>query len=32
MIYGNIKDGNLSTFIKIIDRLKIIPMINGGKT
>jgi nucleoside-diphosphate-sugar epimerase len=31
MIYGNIKDGNLSTFIKIIDRLKIIPMINGGK-
>lgn len=30
MIYGNLKDLNMSKFIKMIDKLKIFPVINNG--
>lgn len=31
MIYGDLCDSNMSKFIKMIDRLRIMPVINGGK-
>lgn len=31
MIYGSMKDPNISVFIKMIDKLPIVPVINGGK-
>ncbi len=31
MIYGNINDNNIVKFIKMIDKMKIYPMIAGGK-
>ncbi len=31
MIYGDLCDSNMSKFIKMIDKLRIIPVINGGK-
>jgi nucleoside-diphosphate-sugar epimerase len=31
MIYGDIGDSNMSKFIKMIDKFKIMPIINGGK-
>lgn len=31
MIYGTLQDGNVSVFIRMVDRLKLFPMINGGK-
>ena len=30
MIYGSITDQNIAVFIKMVDKLKIIPMVNGG--
>lgn len=30
MIYGDIRDHNISKFIKMVDRLRIFPVINGG--
>lgn len=32
MIYGDLCGGNISEFIKMIDKLTIIPVINGGKS
>lgn len=32
MIYGDLCDRNMSKFIKMIDKLKIIPVINGGNS
>lgn len=32
MIYGDLCDSNISNFIKMIDRLRIMPVINGGKS
>lgn len=32
MIYGDLCDRNMSKFIKIIDKLRIIPVINGGSS
>lgn len=32
MIYGDLCDSNMSKFIKMIDRLRIMPVINGGKS
>lgn len=32
MIYGDLCDKNISKFIKIVDKLKIIPVIDGGKS
>jgi len=32
MIYGDLCDRNMSKFIKIIDKLKIMPVINGGNS
>lgn len=31
MIYGNIYDGNIVKFIKMADRMKIVPMVKGGR-
>ena len=31
MIYGDLCDSNMSKFIKMIDKLRIMPVINGGK-
>jgi nucleoside-diphosphate-sugar epimerase len=31
MIYGNLRDGNLTVFIKMIDKLRLFPTINGAK-
>jgi nucleoside-diphosphate-sugar epimerase len=31
MIYGNMKDENISVFIKMVDKLKFFPVISGGK-
>ncbi|SJZ87848.1 NAD-dependent epimerase/dehydratase family protein [Garciella nitratireducens] len=31
MIYGDLCDRNMSKFIKMVDRLRIFPVINGGK-
>lgn len=31
MIYGSLNDGNMSVFIKMVDKLRIFPVINGGK-
>ena len=31
MIYGNIKDRNVIKFIKMVDKLPIMPVINGGR-
>jgi len=31
MIYGNMKDENISVFIKMVDKLKFFPIISGGK-
>lgn len=31
MIYGSLDDQNMSVFIKMVDKLKIFPVINGGK-
>ena len=31
MIYGDLKDGNVSVFIKMVDRLRIFPVISGAK-
>lgn len=31
MIYGDLKDGNISVFIKMVDRLRIFPVISGAK-
>ncbi|HAN78869.1 MAG TPA: hypothetical protein DCQ31_14465 [Bacteroidales bacterium] len=30
MIYGNINDGNISVFIKMVDKIKLFPVISGG--
>lgn len=30
MIYGDMRDRNMSKFIKIVDKLRVIPVINGG--
>lgn len=32
MIYGDLCDRNMSKFIKMIDKLRIMPVINGGKS
>ena len=32
MIYGDLCDSNMSKFIKMIDRLRFMPVINGGKS
>jgi uncharacterized protein YbjT (DUF2867 family) len=32
MIYGNLCDRNMSKFIKMVDRFRIMPVINGGKS
>jgi len=32
MIYGDLCDRNISKFIKMIDKLRIMPVINGGKS
>lgn len=32
MIYGDLCDRNISKFIKMVDKLKFIPVINGGKS
>jgi uncharacterized protein YbjT (DUF2867 family) len=32
MIYGDLCDSNMSKFIRMIDRLRIMPVINGGKS
>lgn len=32
MIYGDLCDSNMSKFIKMIDRFRIMPVINGGKS
>lgn len=32
MIYGDLCDSNMSKFIKMIDKLRIMPVINGGKS
>lgn len=32
MIYGNLKDLNMSKFIKMLDRFRILPIINHGKS
>lgn len=32
MIYGDLCDSNMSKFIKMIDRLRIMPVINGGRS
>ncbi|MFC6333767.1 NAD-dependent epimerase/dehydratase family protein [Paenibacillus septentrionalis] len=32
MIYGDICDHNVSKFIKIVDRLRLVPVINNGKS
>lgn len=32
MIYGDLCDSNISKFIKIIDKFRIVPVINGGKS
>lgn len=31
MIYGSISDGNMSKFIKMVDKLRVIPVINRGE-
>jgi len=31
MIYGDLKDKNLSVFIKMVDKLRVFPVINGAK-
>lgn len=31
MIYGNINDNNVVVFIKMVDKLPIMPIVNGGK-
>lgn len=31
MIYGNMRDGNMSVFIRLIDKMMIFPLIDGGK-
>lgn len=31
MIYGSLKDGNMSVFIKMVDKLRIFPVISGAK-
>ena len=31
MIYGDLKDKNLSVFIKMVDKLRLFPVINGAK-
>jgi len=31
MIYGDLKDGNISVFIKMVDKLRIFPVISGAK-
>jgi len=32
MIYGDVCDSNMSKFIRMIDKIRIIPVINGGKS
>ncbi|MGO4936206.1 SDR family oxidoreductase [Fundicoccus sp. Sow4_H7] len=32
MIYGDLCDSNMSKFIKMIDRMRVMPVINGGKS
>ncbi len=32
MIYGDLCDGNISKFIKIVDKYRFIPVINGGQS
>lgn len=32
MIYGNIEDKNMIVFIKMVDKLKVFPVINSGKS
>lgn len=31
MIYGNIHDGNIITFIRMVDRLPLMPVVNGAR-
>lgn len=31
MIYGSLDDRNISTFIKLVDKFRIFPIVNGGK-
>ena len=31
MIYGNLKDGNLSVFIRMVDKLGLFPVVNGAR-
>ena len=31
MIYGDLKDGNISVFIKMVDKLRIFPTVNGAR-
>lgn len=31
MIYGDLKDGNISVFIKMVDKLRVFPVISGAK-
>ena len=31
MIYGNITDNNIATFIKMVDKLPLMPVVNGAK-
>lgn len=30
MIYGSVSDGNMITFIKLVDRLRVMPVVDGG--
>jgi uncharacterized protein YbjT (DUF2867 family) len=31
MIYGSLNDGNMTVFIKMVDKLRFFPVVNGGK-
>lgn len=31
MVYGTLQDGNVSVFIRMVDRLKLFPVVNGAK-
>lgn len=31
MIYGNMRDGNVSIFMKMVDKLRLFPVVNGAK-
>lgn len=31
MIYGNLRDGNVAVFMKMVDKLRVFPVVNGAK-